>query len=143
MLDPKMARRPDMTTAAQTPEIDSDAGGEANIAAGNSTKIYRKKELVDAAVAASGIKKKTVKPVVDAVLAELGIALSRGDALNMPPLGKLVVNRTKDGPNAEVLIVKLRRLKPGAGGPEGGASADPDDDDSDDDDEDAVAALAQ
>ncbi len=76
--------------------------------------IYRKKELVDAVAAASGVKKKQVKPVVDAVLAELGIALARGDTLNLPPLGKVAVNRSKEGPHADVMILKLRRLKPGA-----------------------------
>jgi hypothetical protein len=77
--------------------------------------MYRKKDLIDAVAASSGVKKKTVKPVVEAVLADLGLALARGDALNLPPLGKLVVNRSKEGARADVMIVKLRRLKAGIG----------------------------
>jgi DNA-binding protein HU-alpha len=76
--------------------------------------IYQKKTLVDAVAAATGVKKKTVKTVADAVLADLAAALSRGDALNMAPLGKVAVNRSKEGTRADVMILKLRRVKPGA-----------------------------
>jgi DNA-binding protein HU-alpha len=76
--------------------------------------VYRKKDLVDAVAAASGVKKKQVKPVVEAVLAELGLALARGEALNMPPLGRVAVNRSRAGAQADVLILKLRRSRPGA-----------------------------
>ncbi|MCR8725623.1 HU family DNA-binding protein [Frigidibacter sp. ROC022] len=132
-----------MKTAAEASEIITETGGGAKVASGNNATIYRKKELVDAVVASSGLKKKTVKPVVDAVLAEIGVALSRGDALNMPPLGKLLVNRTKDGPASEVLILKLRRVKPGAraralaGAPQADASGE---DDAGGDDDTATAA---
>lgn len=69
----------------------------------------RKKELVDRVVARSGLKKRDVKPAVEAVLAELGEALSRGEALNLQPFGKVIVNRKKELANGEVLITRIRR----------------------------------
>jgi len=92
-------------------EGDSAEGAEAKTAA----PVYRKKDLVDSVATRSGVKKKAVKPVVDAVLAELASALQRGDVLSMPPLGKLAVNRSKEGARADVMILKLRRLRPGVG----------------------------
>lgn len=86
--------------------------------------IYRKKDLIEAVAASSGVKKKTVRPVVEAVLADLGLALARGDALSLPPLGKLAVNRSKEGARADVMILKLRRLKPGAGPAKAGGDGD-------------------
>ena len=53
-----------------------------------------------------------MKPVVDAVLTELGAALARGEALVVQPLGKMSVARTRDRGGAEVLTIKLRRSKP-------------------------------
>lgn len=86
----------------------------ADAASGDTVKIMLKKALVEAVVEASGQKRNVVKQVVEATLAELGNALARGEALNLPPLGKLSVNRRKEAGNADVLILKLRRVRPGA-----------------------------
>jgi len=69
----------------------------------------RKKELIDRVVALSGMKKKDVKPVVEATLAVLGTALSNEEPLNLQPLGKVVINRKKELANGEVLITRIRR----------------------------------
>lgn len=71
----------------------------------------RKKELVDRVVTASGMKKKDVKPVVEAALAVLGEALSKGEEMNLQPLGKLMINNSKEVSNAQVLNVRIRRSK--------------------------------
>ncbi|WP_417249080.1 HU family DNA-binding protein [Celeribacter sp.] len=71
-----------------------------------------KKAFYERVAEASGAKKNKIKPVVDAVLAELGEALMAGEEMNLPPLGKLSVNRQKDAGNAHVLITKIRRSKP-------------------------------
>ena len=71
----------------------------------------RKKEFIDRVVARAGLKKKDVKPAVEAALAELGEAIARGEEVNLPPFGKLKVNREKDLANAQILICKLRRPK--------------------------------
>lgn len=72
----------------------------------------RKRELIDKVVKRSGIKKKDAKPVIEAMLAELGEVLAEGRDLALPPLGRVKVNRKKDLPNGQVLIVKVRQTKP-------------------------------
>ena len=72
-------------------------------------RMLKKQALVDRVVTASGAKKKDVKQILDAALAVLGDALSAGEELNLPPLGKAKVNRQKVEGGSEVLIIKLRR----------------------------------
>ena len=71
--------------------------------------VLRKRELVDAAVSRSGVKKKDAKPVVEAVLAELATALAEGRELALQPLGRLKINREKELPDGRVIIAKLRQ----------------------------------
>ena len=99
---------------------------------GDHAPLLKKQELVERIVKASGAKKKDVKLIIEAALGVLGDALSAGEELNLPPLGKMKVNRTRDEGNAEVLILKLRR----GGGKGGGGNEAPTDaleDDGDDD----------
>jgi DNA-binding protein HU-alpha len=98
--------------------------------AANSSPFLKKQELVERIVKASGAKKKDVKLIVEAALGVIGDALSAGEELNLPPLGKMKVNRQRDEGNAEVLILKLRR----GGGKGGGGNEAPKDDATDDDD---------
>lgn len=74
-------------------------------------KVLGKRELIDRVVEASGIKKKAAKPVVEAMLKELGDALSRGETLNLQPLGKGIVKNHKELENAEVIEMRLRRSR--------------------------------
>ena len=76
----------------------------------------KKKELIDAVVSRSGIKKKDAKPVVEAMLAVLGEALADSRELNLKPFGKVKVNRTKEVPNGKVIIAKVRQTKPPSAG---------------------------
>ncbi|MEX0339251.1 MAG: HU family DNA-binding protein [Arenibacterium sp.] len=69
----------------------------------------KKKELVDRVVDRLGFKKKDVKPVVEAVLQELGDAVAEGRALNLEPFGKLNINRTDTRPNGRVTVCRLRQ----------------------------------
>ena len=69
----------------------------------------KKKELVDLVVERTGIKKKDAKPSVEAALAVLGEALAAGRELNLQPLGKVKINRSKDLGDAKVLICKIRQ----------------------------------
>jgi nucleoid DNA-binding protein len=72
----------------------------------------KKPELLDAVVARTNLKKRDVKPAVEAALAVLGEALRGGAVVNLPPLGKLRVVKTKplDG-GAAVVTLKLRTPK--------------------------------
>ncbi|MCC0064252.1 MAG: HU family DNA-binding protein [Defluviimonas sp.] len=76
--------------------------------------VLKKKELVERVVAASGVKKKDAKSVVEATLRVLGDALAAGEDLVLPPFGKAKVNRQKDLGSGEMLVIKLRRNGPAA-----------------------------
>lgn len=69
----------------------------------------RKKELVEKIVLRSGIKKRDAKPVIEAMLAELGETLASGRELQLPPFGRVMINREKDVPNGKVMVVKIRQ----------------------------------
>ncbi len=76
----------------------------------------KKPAFLDQAVARSGVKRRDAKPAIEAALNELAEALLRGDEINLPPLGKLKVVKTKDlSEGAKALTVKLRTMKDGAG----------------------------
>ena len=100
------------TVKAETPDvaqnIEQPASGADDV---EIVKSMGKKELIDRVVAASGIKKKDAKPVIEAMLKELGDALSRGENLNLQPFGKGIVKSHKNLENAEVVELRLRRSK--------------------------------
>lgn len=78
-------------------------------------KIMKKPELFDAIVARNNLKKRDVKPAVEAALSVIAEALRDGSELNLPPLGKLRVVRTRElESGAAVLTLKLRTSGPGA-----------------------------
>jgi len=69
----------------------------------------RKKELFELVVARSGMKKKDVKPVVEAMLSVLGDAWAEQREMDLPPLGKFKVQRGKELSDGRVLVLKLRQ----------------------------------
>jgi DNA-binding protein HU-alpha len=94
--------------AATTPTPGVVAAAKPVIAA----PMMKKKDLMDRVVERSGMKKKDVKPAVEAALAVIGEALAAGEEMNIQPLGKIMVNREKDRPNGKVIICKVRQPKP-------------------------------
>ncbi|MEM9349951.1 MAG: HU family DNA-binding protein [Pseudomonadota bacterium] len=78
---------------------------------------FKKKELVDRVVAATGAKKGQARPVIEATLAVLGEAMAKGEAMNLEPLGKLKVQKEKDVGAATVYSCRVRRKKSGTTGP--------------------------
>lgn len=109
--------RAELPVAASAADHDAETAAENTVA----VTVMRKKDLVDRVLKRTDTKKKEAREIIDAVLEELGLALTRGDELNLPPLGKAKVNRQRDLVSGEVLIVKLRR--PGAGQDSGEESA--------------------
>lgn len=103
------------TTAEQTPETASaDAPAPTQSETPDTTAAapaggLRKKELIDRVVALSGMKKKDVKPVVEAMLAVLGDALSCEEQMMLQPMGKVMIKRRKEVQNGEVLELRIRR----------------------------------
>jgi len=71
--------------------------------------MLRKKELIERVVARSGIKKKDAKPVIEAMLSVLGEALANGEDLNLQPLGKVMVKKTKELANAKMMVTRIRQ----------------------------------
>ena len=69
----------------------------------------KKKELIDTVTTISGIKRKDAKPVIEAMLEVLGETLSEGREMNLQPLGKIKINRTKEVQGGTVMITKIRR----------------------------------
>ena len=74
--------------------------------------LLKKPELLDDVVARTNLKKRDVKPAVEAALAILGDALRDGKELNLPPLGKVRVVKSKDlDGGASIVTLKLRTPK--------------------------------
>lgn len=69
----------------------------------------RVKDLVEAVLTRTAGKKKETRTAVEATLAVIGEALSKGQGLNLPPLGRAKVNRQKEIGDSELLVVKFKR----------------------------------
>ena len=74
--------------------------------------LMKKPDLMDRTVARSGLKKRDVKPAVDAALAEIAEALMNGEDLILPPLGRVRIIKSKelDG-GSTMLTLRLRTPK--------------------------------
>ncbi|SFI84582.1 HU family DNA-binding protein [Celeribacter neptunius] len=71
----------------------------------------KKKEMIEKVAELSGVKRSEAKKAMVATLKIIGDALQEGTELNLPPLGKISVNRQKEATGAHVIIAKLRRSK--------------------------------
>ena len=91
---------------------------------GSAAVMLRKKDFLERVIATSGVKRAVARAVTDAVLKELGTALSQGENLVLPPLGKLRVTKQIDRSGAELLQVKIRRGGPTAEAEEGDEKTD-------------------
>lgn len=96
------AQKPKVAQAAAAPSQDTPDSTPPAPAA------LRLKELVERVVASTGGKKKGVKEIVEATLAELGLALGKGEMLNLPALGRLRVARTQGANEGSAMTLKLR-----------------------------------
>ncbi len=109
---PKSATDQDPTAATASQDV-SDGAAENEDQSGTKEPPppqLRLKELVDNVAAATGFKIKEVREIVTATLVQLGAALERGDALNLPEFGKARVSRRTDGPDgSSALVLKIRR----------------------------------
>ncbi|MFV0490546.1 MAG: HU family DNA-binding protein [Pseudorhodobacter sp.] len=75
--------------------------------------LVKKSDLIERVMRASGAKRRDVKVIMEATLAELGRALAAGEEMSLPPLGKVRVQKHKSGEFTDILTLKLRRQKPG------------------------------
>jgi DNA-binding protein HU-alpha len=69
----------------------------------------KRQELLAQVVERSEVKKKFAKPVLDAALAVIGEALAGGRELNLAPMGKVKINRTRQMANGRVIVARIRQ----------------------------------
>ena len=103
-LSSKPAKPAQNAKPAPKTETDAPADGETLVAV-----TLKLRDLIDAAATRAGAKKAQTRPIIEAALALIGEALDRGEALNLPPLGKARVGRAKQVANGAMLTVKLKR----------------------------------
>lgn len=101
----------DMAAPTETGNTTTPSATDTDDTAATPVKVLGKRELLERVVIASGIKKRAAKPVVEAMLKELGDAFARGETVNLQPFGKGIVKSFKDLENAQVLELRLRRSK--------------------------------
>ena len=87
-------------TADDTGQVSSDP---------QPARVVHKRDFIDAVVAATGAKKSEARPIIEATLEQLGQALSAGQTLAVPPLGRGRVNLEKDQRGGDVITLRLRR----------------------------------
>ncbi len=106
----KVAAPQSVPAKAPAPRV---VGGNSDAPAGETVK---KADFVDRVVARSGVKKKDAKPAIEATLAEIAAIMAAGGELVLPPIGKLKTVKINDlGEGAQVMTLKLRTTKDGAG----------------------------
>ena len=76
--------------------------------------MMKKRELLNLVVERSGVRKKFAKPAVEAMMEILGEAIAEGRDLNLPPMGKIKQQRTKEASNVRVTVAKIRQTKKAA-----------------------------
>lgn len=99
----KIKPAPEVTPVTEAPLTETPAAAALEVKP--AAQVLKIKELVERVAQVSGAKKKDLKEIVEAVLGELGSALSTGKELNLPPLGKARVNRQK----GDLMVVRLKR----------------------------------
>ncbi len=100
---------PEGAASAPGPDAEQDAATPARAEAAPDVPALKKAELLGAVVARSGVKKGQAKPVLEAVLAVLGEAVTEGRDLNLEPFGKLKIKRIQPGANGRVTVARLRQ----------------------------------
>ncbi|MBC7158145.1 MAG: HU family DNA-binding protein [Rhodobacteraceae bacterium] len=95
---------PGSTDAAEAAPDDTP---EADAETASGPSAYGRRELVARVVELTGARKRDARPVVEATLAAMAEVLAEGRPLNLPPLGKLSVNRSRA--EGGVMMLKLRR----------------------------------
>lgn len=81
--------------------------------------VVQKRDFIDRVVAATGARRTDARPIIEATLAQLGLVLSAGQTLAVPPLGRARINLERDARGGDVITLRLRRRPANRlGGPE-------------------------
>lgn len=98
--------------ASTTKATDATTPVTATVQSGSAAEMMKKPELLDEVVLRTNLKKRDVKPAIEAAFAIIAEALRDGRDLNMPPLGKVRLVKTKAlDAGASVMTLKLRTPK--------------------------------
>ncbi|GEM_PF-5511256 len=73
------------------------------------TVVLRQPALIQRIADRTDLRPNQIKPVLEAALMELGLAIDRGESLNLAGFGKLTVARTRESGAARIAMLKLRR----------------------------------
>ena len=106
-----ITRTPKTADVIEMSKGTDDADAAAPAAAEGVRVQLKMREFVNRVVERSGARKSDAKTVSEAVLAILGEALAKGEDLNLPPLGKVMVKKDTGDERARVLTVKVRQMK--------------------------------
>lgn len=99
--------------SAAGPAVAATGKAVKRAAQASDSNVVTKRVLFERVKARAGkIRGDELRQAMDAVLFELGEALAAGEALKLPALGNVNVQRQKHVDGAEIVIVKLRRKKP-------------------------------
>jgi len=93
--------------AIKKPDLDETANVD-NGAAATTPDTLRLKGLIERVAASTGGKTKGLKEIVEATLAQLGLALQNGEMLNLPELGKVRVAKVQGTAPGSAMTLKLR-----------------------------------
>lgn len=74
-----------------------------------SAPVLSKRELVERILARTGVSRAAATPIIEATLAQLGEALSTGQTLAVPPLGRGRISVKRDSRGGDVITLRLRR----------------------------------
>ena len=74
--------------------------------------VVQKRDFIDRVVAATGARRTDARPIIEATLAQLGMVLSAGHTLAVPPLGRARINLERDARGGDVITLRLRRRAP-------------------------------
>lgn len=101
---------PEVSEFAPQPAAE-EAEPEVAIAAArpeNLSDVVRKPQFIERVVERSEMRKREVKPALEAALAVLAEAIANGEELVLPPLGKVKVIREKEFANGSAYTIKVR-----------------------------------
>lgn len=105
---PKGIPAPKPKVAAATAAPAAAAETEASEEGAERGSALKLRELVTRVVDATGGKKKGVKEIVEATLTALGVALAKGEELNLPGVGKVRVAKSVDKEGRSMMTLKVR-----------------------------------
>ena len=107
--EPKSATAAKPAPKPTVKPVEVDAAPQAAIDPAAPPQPLRQKEFLARVVQRAGLRPGKIKPVMNAVLAELGDVITEGRSITMPPLGRISVTKRKDRTDMDVLVLKLRR----------------------------------